>query len=179
MQDFKEFPKIYRLYREVIITEKIDGTNAQICIDENGDFQVGSRSRWLTPDNDNFGFAKWAYDHKEELLQLGVGRHYGEWWGNGIQRGYGMPKGVRRFSLFNTARWYDNAQRPSCCETVPILYRGKFDENAIQDVICDLKVSGSKVAPFLDPEGIVIYFTQANLGFKFTLDGDGHKNENK
>lgn len=179
MIEFKEFPKIYRLFREIVITEKIDGTNAQICITPEKELLVGSRSKWITPDNDNFGFAKWAYEHKEELMYLGEGRHYGEWWGNGIQRGYGMPKGIKRFSLFNTTRWYNNPARPSCCEIVPILYNGIFSEKIIQECLEDLKVNGSRVVPFLDPEGIVVYFSQANVGFKFTLDGDGHKNENK
>ena len=34
--EFREFPKIARLSREVIISEKIDGTNAQILITEDG-----------------------------------------------------------------------------------------------------------------------------------------------
>ena len=41
--DFAGFPKIARLNRQVIVTEKIDGTNAQIRITEDGQFLVGSR----------------------------------------------------------------------------------------------------------------------------------------
>lgn len=55
--EFMEFPKIARLSRECIITEKIDGTNGQIFIDEDGKFLIGSRTRWITPENDNHGFA--------------------------------------------------------------------------------------------------------------------------
>lgn len=183
MIDFIEWPKIYRLYRDIIITEKIDGTNSQIYISDEPTIDgglvkrilVGSRNRWITPDNDNFGFAKWAYENKDELLKLGDGRHYGEWWGNGIQRGYGLPKGHKRFSLFNVHRWHDNPERPSCCSVVPILYQGPFSEKVIQECVDDLKINGSKVAPFLNPEGIVIYFKQANMSFKYTFDGDGHK----
>ncbi|MES2133853.1 MAG: RNA ligase family protein [Bacteroidota bacterium] len=36
--DFLEFPKMPRLSREVIITEKIDGTNAQLLITEAGKY---------------------------------------------------------------------------------------------------------------------------------------------
>jgi hypothetical protein len=100
--DLEEFPKMARLSREVIITEKIDGTNAQICIGEDGSFQVGNRTRGITPENDHFGFAAWEYANQYELLQLGAGRHFGEWWGQGIQRGYGLTE--KRFSLFDTAR---------------------------------------------------------------------------
>ena len=79
--EFVAFPKIARFSREVIVTEKIDGTNGQIAINEAGEFRVGSRERWITPEDDNHGFAAWAYAHKDELMGLGVGRHAGEWWG--------------------------------------------------------------------------------------------------
>src|SRR5687767_3287692 len=101
--EFLEFPKMARLSREVIISEKIDGTNAQILITEDGGFYTGSRNRWVTPEQDNFGFSKWAHENKELLMKLGVGRHFGEWWGAGIQRTYGLKE--KRFSLFNSSRW--------------------------------------------------------------------------
>lgn len=122
MTEFKEFPKMPRWSREVIITEKIDGTNASIFIGEDGEFLTGSRTRWITPTDDNFGFSGWAYYNKEELLKLGPGHHFGEWWGSGIQRGYGLKE--KRFSLFNTFRWSDAAVRPSCCSVVPVLSAG-------------------------------------------------------
>jgi len=46
---FVGFPKMARLSREIVITEKLDGTNAQICIGRHGEFLVGSRTRWITP----------------------------------------------------------------------------------------------------------------------------------
>src|SRR5882724_293770 len=101
--EFTEFNKIARLSRNCVVTEKLDGTNASIVIGEAGEFLVGSRTRWITPEDDNYGFARWAHTHKEELLTLGPGQHFGEWWGNGIQRKYGLSE--KRFSLFNTARW--------------------------------------------------------------------------
>ena len=58
--DFIEFPKIARLSREVVITEKIDGTNACVFIGEGGEFLTGSRTGWITPDKDNHGFSRWA-----------------------------------------------------------------------------------------------------------------------
>ena len=68
MSEFVEFTKIGRLSREIIITEKIDGTNGVIEIGEDGSFQIGSRSRWLGADGDNFGFGMWALMHKDELI---------------------------------------------------------------------------------------------------------------
>ena len=90
--EFEKFDKIARLSRNCIITEKIDGTNAQVFIGENGEFLTGSRNRWITPEDDNAGFARWALENKEKLLQLGPGRHFGEWWGSGIQRRYGLDR---------------------------------------------------------------------------------------
>lgn len=69
--EFVPFPKMARLSREIIVTEKIDGTNGQIYIGEDGEFLIGSRTRWITPEMDNHGFARWATDHKDELMQLG------------------------------------------------------------------------------------------------------------
>ncbi len=169
--EFKSFPKISRISRECVITEKIDGTNALICITEDGQFLVGSSTRWITPEKDNHGFARWAYENKEELMKLGHGFHYGEWWGSGIQRNYGLKE--KRFSLFNTARWSDNEVRPKCCHVVPVLYTGMFETIVIDATLYQLKITGSKVVPgFMKPEGIVIYLTQARFMFKKTIEGD-------
>lgn len=170
--DFKGFPKIARLSRDCIITEKIDGTNAQIYIGQNGEFLVGSRNRWITPEDDNFGFSKWANEHKEELLQLGVGTHYGEWWGSGIQRGYGFTKGEKFFSLFNTTR-YKMFIFPDCCNVVPIIHEGMFTTQEVDEAIWGLKYYGSAAAKgFMNPEGIIIYHRASNTMFKKTIEND-------
>lgn len=171
---FSAFPKMPRLNREVIVTEKIDGTNAQVFIADDGvTMLVGSRTRWITPEQDNFGFARWAADNRDELLKLGPGRHFGEWWGHGIQRAYGMTKGERRFSLFNVSRWADNAVRPTCCHVVPELFRGPFSTNVVARCIEGLRTDGSVVAPgFMQPEGVIVFHVAANAGFKVTLEKD-------
>lgn len=167
--EFEAFPKMARLSREIIITEKLDGTNAQICIGEDGCFMTGSRTRWITPEDDNFGFSAWAYANKDELMRLGHGRHFGEWWGQGIQRKYGMDR--KCFSLFNVSRWGD--ERPDCCDVVPTLYRGMFSQEAIDAALEDLKANGSKAASgFMNPEGIIVYHCAASIGFKKTLEKD-------
>lgn len=169
--DFVKFTKIARLSRTMVITEKIDGTNGLIAIGDDGEFQVGSRNRWITPQNDNMGFARWAYENKDELMGLGVGFHYGEWWGQGIQRGYGLKE--KRFSLFNTSRWADDGVRPACCYVVPTLYVGDFDTAVIIEELEKLKRDGSKAAPgFMNPEGVVVYHTAGNFYLKKTIVGD-------
>lgn len=191
MSDFQVFPKVPRWSRDVVITEKIDGTNAQIFIQEipsghiyQSDFIVshedkeyalraGSRNRYLTVESDNFLFAKWVRDNARELVKLGPGRHFGEWWGLGIQRGYDMTE--RRFSLFNVHRWGE--ERPQCCHVVPKLYEGPL--MALQGVAAAqlyleiLQGTGSRACPgYMRPEGIMIYHTAARQYFKKTIEKD-------
>lgn len=172
--DFTAFPKIPRLSRECIITEKIDGTNASIYISDNLDeFKVASRTKWLEQGEDNHGFRAWAITHKDELITgLGPGHHFGEWWGSKIQRGYGLSKGDKRFSLFNTSRWAAG-NIPACVSVVPVLYMGPFDTNAAQQCIERLQAEGSVAAPGFKPaEGIVIFHVAGNLMFKKTCERD-------
>jgi hypothetical protein len=189
-EPFTPFPKLARLQREVLITEKIDGTNAQIFITDDGRMLTGSRTRWISPEDDNFGFAAWARDNKDELMQLGPGRHFGEWWGRGIQRNYGLDE--RRFSLFNVSRWCLHGETPEqiptadprivkmqdvlprCCHLVPIMRRGINITTMAESALYELFQGGSVAAPrFMRPEGIVVFHVAGNVGFKMTLDNDG------
>lgn len=174
MITFEEFPKIGRLSRGMVVTEKIDGTNAQIIITEEWEFGCGSRSRLITPEQDNYGFARWAYDNKDELMKLGPGRHFGEWWGSGCQRGYGLEKGEKRFSLFNVGRWTKpGVILPSCVSVVPVLYEGDFSLTKIDEIMANLKSNGSWASPgFMNPEGVVIFHTATRTLFKKTFEKD-------
>ena len=147
-------------------------TGLQIYIGpEGGEFLIGSRTRWITPENDNHGFARWAMDHEEELKQLGPGRHFGEWWGQGIQRGYGLKE--KRFSLINVKRWGENPFRPACCHVVPVIFEWDFGQIDFNQVLEHLKEHGSYAAPgFMKPEGIIIYHVPGNLMFKKTIEKD-------
>lgn len=172
--EFKPFPKMARLHRDMVITEKIDGTNACIVVrrdEASGAYAVHaqSRKRIITPQSDNFGFARWVADHIEELVQLGPGYHYGEWWGLGIQRGYGLDE--KRFSLFGP--WYHAMDLPECVSTVPVLDRYTFDHNRIKTALNELREGGSRAAPGFDnPEGIVVRHEAARICFKVTLEKD-------
>lgn len=169
--EFTPFSKIARLSRECCVTEKIDGTNAQVYINDYGDVFAGSRTRWITPQQDNFGFARWVEGNRQELLKLGPGAHFGEWWGSGIQRRYNMKE--KMFSLFNVSKWGDPAIRPSCCCVVPTLYHGLFDTLPIKMALDELARIGSIAAPgFMDPEGIVIYHEASKTLFKKTIKND-------
>lgn len=175
--EFQPWPKMSRLNRQIVITEKIDGTNAAIHIPEDGKLGIAaqSRKRLITPGDDNFGFARWVWDYAEELTEiLGPGLHFGEWWGSGIQRGYGLTRDDKRFSLFNTTRWLGaDLGDVEGLGVVPVLYEGDFDTYFADEMLIHLKTSGSLAAPgFMRPEGIVVFHTAANLCFKATIEND-------
>ena len=196
MTKFEPFPKVPRLSRECVITEKIDGTNASVwIIDVNppvGESMIvvpmdaitvnvnghevavvaGSRNRFITPNKDNLCFARWVHTHAEELvMELGYGTHFGEWWGSGIQRGYGLEKGEKRFSLFNTNAHH--AEDLSLCHVVPIIHQGMFSTWLVEFAMLGLKSYGSKAAPgFMNPEGVMIYHSGSRGYFKKTFEND-------
>lgn len=205
--EFVGFQKIPRLSREIWVLEKLDGTNAQILIEEvipplNGAFtedlvrmedawaysniedgrqyrlRPGSSNRWITPSSDNAGFAGWVFRNVDVLKHLGPGRHFGEWWGAGIQRRYGLDH--KRFSLFNADRWgwlndVTPEQNPlaGLVGVVPVLYKGPFSTEIIEGIIDDLRTNGSHAAPgFMDPEGVVVYHTASGHLYKKTCHKD-------
>ena len=203
MTEFQPWPKIARLNRDCTVTEKLDGTNAAIQIVEAisetpYDFFTDpnliefvtsdgveyavfaqSRNKFITPgkSTDNYGFAGWIQRNARALVEtLGVGTHFGEWWGAGIQRKYGLTGDDRRFSLFNTHRWTFNDPQLTAIpglNAVPVLYEGPFDTLYINDIVENLPVDGSAASPgFLKPEGVVIYNTAAKTYFKVTCEND-------
>ena len=170
-------------YRDGLVGDIEDYVLASFPTEEGRLFMLaGSRKRWIAPEStimhmeepvkgtDNFGFARWVQDNADELSKLGEGRHYGEWYGKGIQRGYGLDE--KRFALFNVARWGShNPNTPACCQVVPIL-ECKDPDEAMQL----LATSGSVAAPgFAYPEGIVVYHTASRTLYKETFEMDNGK----
>lgn len=213
MIEFQTWPKTPRLFRDVTVTEKIDGTNSCVIIEpiteefydtdadlssedsfheylfslgavevvstEVGDeYLVGaqSRNRLIFPSKgtDNYGFAGWVRENSNTLVSdLGPGRHYGEWWGKGVARNYGLDH--RRFSLFNTSRFdQDQEFHTLNLHVVPVLYEGVFEEYSSVIYPTEmLKNTGSVAAKgFKSPEGIAIYHHAANQVFKVLLEND-------
>jgi len=182
------------------VTEKIDGTNAAVVIEELDETTVNdtqefvfikykpetdfgqwyavsaqSRHRVITPEDDNYGFAAWVRDNAVSLVQdLGSGYHFGEWFGLGIQRGYGLQR--KRFALFNSGWWFGACFKTLGLEVVPLLYRGRFSEEKIRVCLEGLRINGSEVSyGFARPEGVVVYHEKSRQSFKITLDVDGYK----
>jgi hypothetical protein len=169
MAEFRAFPKVPRLTNlSMVITEKIDGTNACVVVSEDGEVSAQSRTRAIQPGNDNFGFALWVQQNQDQLRELGPGYHFGEWWGLGIQRGYDLHE--RRFSLFNVTRWRD--AHPDCCHVVPVLDEGTMlSALHIDAIAAELQESGSQAAPgFWKPEGVMVYVDGMNQYIKHPFD---------
>jgi hypothetical protein len=212
--EFQAWPKTPRLMRDMIVTEKIDGTNAAVVVmrsdvEINHDeiepadlydlgavaavqfdgitYLVGaqSRKRMIFPgkDTDNAGFAKWVQDNALGLaLHLGAGVHYGEWWGGGIQRGYGVTAANRRFSLFNVHRYkqavHDNAQSEGedwvpGLRVVPVLAEATFSMDVIEECLESLRNNGSVAEPgYKRPEGIIVFHSASRQVYKVLLEND-------
>lgn len=95
-------------------TVKLHGTNASFCYNKELGFWTQSRGQIITPESDNGGFSKYAYSIKDELMQLitdisttqGIDLEesiisvYGEWAGQGIQKGVGISTLEKAFYIF-------------------------------------------------------------------------------
>ncbi len=162
--EFKAWDKIPRENPfTVTISEKIDGTNACIVIDNGEIVGIQSRKRFITPDDDNYGFAKWAEENKPDLLTMGNGYHYGEWAGLGIQKNP-LQLDKKHFFLFNTFRWNENnPNRPACCDVVPVLYQGELKLDTIPNLLEIMK--GDNITR----EGVVVYYHAFRKYTKHTI----------
>lgn len=192
---FEPFGKLTRFSHDWTISEKIDGSNAQVFIldtmsqggiePEDGHIATvqqdgqryfvyaGSRNKLLTPgkQTDHMGFAGFVKERAEDFVRtLGAGRHFGEWYGNGIQRNYGLSE--KRFALFNP-RWR-GVELPDRVDVVPVLFEGYLhDAGVFDEKLRELKADGSYLVPGFDnPEGIVMYHGPSKTLFKKTFDYD-------
>jgi hypothetical protein len=174
---FEKFPSLTRFSHGWTITEKLDGTNAQILIVRNADVTndawvngfvlastrdgaeawddrlsilAGSRSQLLTTtkQGDNHGFARFVADNAEMLFAtLGAGRHFGEWVGKGVNKRH-YNLDEKVFVLFNTHRWTD-AELPPRLRVVPVLFEGYADNPGAEaeKALAALRENGSAFAP--------------------------------
>jgi len=182
MSKFKAWPKIPRFENEkYVFTEKLDGTNACVLVLPEGHelsnapyelslepvARVGgnylwaqSRTRFIRPGDDNFGFAAWVAENADELVKLGTGYHYGEWWGRGIQRGYAQAE--RHFSLF----YYLDDLPTDIVRRVPAIHAATLEE--ARQVLID---HGSLAQQgFMNPEGVIMYATAAKTYYKSIIN---------
>lgn len=226
MGQFRKWSSTPRWHKGLRVYEKIDGTNGCVIVQRVGLTDLGmvpkdavavlddsqefgywvraqSRSRIITPGNDNFGFAKWVHDNSWALAHvLDQGYHYGEWFGEGIQKN---PLGIegRRFYLFHAWYWArpENALKLSQSGVtglghVPVLHdpdtHGEATWETIPAIMDDLAWYGTKVEGAVGvvsgyahepdtmarPEGIIVWHKDTQQKYKILLDNDSvHKNQ--
>lgn len=91
----------------VYVFPKLDGTNASVWLDSNGQVQCGSRNRVLTPERDNHGFCAWVNSDDDKAVALVSLLQacpnlvvYGEWLVPHTLRSY-REDAWRRFWIFD------------------------------------------------------------------------------
>ena len=176
--EFNGYPKTKRLDDATfVISEKIDGSNGVIHVDPyTKAVTAGSRSKWLGDDGskswDNHGFGEWVKENTSELQKLPAGIHYGEWYGRGINRNYGLKE--RKFMLFDRKKYQDLPSLPECVELETLLTPELsiwFLGRTCCEELDDLKENGSRHVPgFMKPEGIIVRFKSMGQVMKVILD---------
>lgn len=147
----------------------------------------------ITPDDDNYGFAKWVYDNAGVLMDtLGYGYHYGEWFGEGIQKN---PLGIegKRFALFHATKYTEDngyeLNKVDGLETVPLLFHGQAQFDTLAETIHGLSAFGSRVQGAkthwdegltmdvaADAEGVIVWHKETQQKYKILLEDDAfHK----
>ncbi len=117
---FKKFPSIEQLHtiarealkygkagdKTYLSKVKLHGTNACVQVHPDGQVKAQKRSGMITPEHDNFDFAKWVDKNQQWFLDVfkprpqGVIYIHGEWAGQGIQKSDAVSKCRRMFYIF-------------------------------------------------------------------------------
>ena len=81
---------------------KLHGTNASVVFPLEGGFYCQSRSQVITPEADNAGFARLVENNKDLFSRLDKSGVvvYGEWCGQGIQKGVAISQAPKQFIVF-------------------------------------------------------------------------------
>jgi hypothetical protein len=178
--EFEPWPKTPRLYRNVTITEKIDGTNAAVIVKEfpygtHVDGVPANAKLVLGPGKmDNDGLPAFEYlvaaQSRRRIITPGNDNHgFAGWvWENaeylartleeghhyGEWWGVGIQRGYnmskRVFSLFNLRRWGHIEFDNDQLRTVPIVFSGPFSDVAVENALARLEYDGSLAAPGYD-----------------------------
>jgi RNA ligase (TIGR02306 family) len=132
-------PTLFDAGEEVVVTEKLHGTNARFVVDAAGNLHVGSHRTWKLVD----GTTVWARVAEQYGLREKLGRHaglvfFGEVYGSGVQdMTYGHANGRLSLAFFDvfdprTGDYLSHAAAEALLDgltlpAVPVLYRGPLD----------------------------------------------------
>lgn len=116
---------------------KIDGTNASVWLDENGEIKAGSRNRELAPDNDNQGFNAMIVNDERIMNYLKdhpAHRLYGEWLVPHSLKTY-RDNAWRKFYIFDVA--VDNPDNADGVDYLPYdKYKPLLEECGLDYISC-------------------------------------------
>ena len=141
LESWRKLSNIFQNDEKVIITEKLNGTNAKFLY-LNNEFFVGSHRRWVQFDSSNL----WWKMAKQYNLDIICMDHpglvfYGEIYGN-VQKGfsYGLQfPDLALFDVYNSlnGKWFNFFEFNTMCTInklpmVPVLYFGSLNEQALE-----------------------------------------------
>ncbi len=176
IENWRNYSKIIQEGEEVIVTEKIHGTNSRIglCIEdgESPILMVGTRkNRIKMGDNSLYETPVQKYPQIEDALNYIWKEYqatesvivYGEIYGNIQDLKYGIP-GQHDFRCFDISvdrKYIDSNEFKSLCNEfnipiVPILYEGPFDIDKIKSLACGLTTLMDNPSKTDYREGVVI-----------------------
>ncbi len=156
---------------EVIVTEKIHGTNTRYLFDERDrQFKIGSRTRWVNAAGTMWGAAALENPNIERWCRANPGTIlYGETYGRVASLKYGIAHRAVfiAFAALTLDKWWDqDILFASLAEfgvpTVPVLYRGPFDAAIILPLAEeDTKIPTAPAGHMM--EGVVIVPTKERI----------------
>jgi tRNA-binding EMAP/Myf-like protein len=136
---------------------KVDGTNAAIHALPQSGFAAQSRTRILTLDDDNSGFAAWAHAPAQAgrwsaglYARLGRAVVYGEWCGRGIQKRTAISEIERKVFAVFAVQLGDTARDTARLVVDPVRLRALLPEHP--DVFVLPWYGEPAVLDFADPE---------------------------
>lgn len=161
LENYQRYPHLFTPGEEVVITEKIDGTNARYMWHD-GKMFVGSRNRWLKPDSKNLWTRILNGSHSIEQLCREHPNHilYGEIFGpvQALRYDRTEPE-FAAFALYNCMNG-EYMSDPDFwkyaldfgCNITPGIYAGPFDP----EMLATFTEGDSLLAPNHMREGVVI-----------------------
>ena len=161
---YPKFPHVDRLrssspihlFKSVVCTEKLDGTNFRTGI-EDGQFWVGGRNIVFGPGDDSFGAVAWARSNDLEAKIRAWNPYpsdapitlFGELYGPGIQKriDYGQERRVAFFDVMIGDTFLDPDDASQVIRNlglleVPIVYAGPIDMQRLDELVAEVTLAG-------------------------------------
>ncbi len=150
----KQFPEVLEGYGKVryFAKVKLDGTNAAVVVTPNKEIGAQSRSKIITPNDDNMGFARWVDSQKSYWEKLSCDDDliiFGEWSGKGIQKNVAVSQISKKIFVVFSIVYRDINNNINCV----------FDPEEIKKVLGDI------------PDVYILpWFSQKEENFSTTVD---------